>query len=170
MAALNAQLFRDYFSGSWIGSLSKNGEFLRHVTFNWPSTSGNYSSIGAESGLIVPTNTGALSNTNQISIAGWRSDLKQWCAVWYNEFGGYGELKWTSKEIENGKTTIFGTVHECKQEGDDPTDHSAICELIDEKRFKYSIHSFRKGLLEISASKILTDEELKEQMTHNKQT
>lgn len=168
MGALTAQFFRDYFGGRWNVNLSKNGEFQRTMIFNWPKTSGKFCSLGVESGLMVPPGLGFINDSDQIAIAGWRSDLACWCAVWYNEFGGYGELKWTSTEVISGKTFFYGTLHECIQEGDDPTDHSAMCEIIDEKHFVYAICSFRKGLIEISATKILTERELKEQMAIKK--
>jgi len=167
MAALTAQFFRDYFGGRWNVNLSKNGEFQRTLIFNWPKTSGKFCSLGVESGLTVPPGLGFINDSNQIAIAGWRSDLSSWCAVWHNEFGGYGELKWTSTEVISGKTFFYGTLHECIQEGDDPTDHITMCEIIDQDHFKYTIQSYRKGLVEILAKRTKTTIELKKAQRDN---
>jgi hypothetical protein len=160
MAELTAKLFRDYFGGSWSGRISKNGEFQREIEFNWPEAFGKFSSIGAEAGMIVPPGLGVQDNTRQVVISGWRSDTRRWCTQWYNEFGGYGELQWLSQEEVNGVTILHGSLHECKQESDDPTDHIATCEMYDQDNFKYTIQSFRKGLVEIMARRIRTAEEL----------
>ncbi len=50
----------------------------------------------------------------------------------------------------------MASVHECKQESDDPTDHIVMCEMYDQDNFKYTIQSFRKGLVEIVARRIRT--------------
>lgn len=156
MAELTAKLFRDYFGGSWLGKVTKNGEFQREITFNWPSPYGNYAALGTEAALIVPPDGGVLDNTRQIIIAGWRSDVHRWCCTWHNEFGGHGELQWSSQEMVNGVTVLYGLAHECKQETDDPTDHIVMCEMFDPDNFKYTIRSFRKGLIEIVAERIRT--------------
>jgi len=57
---------------------------------------------------------------------------------------------------KKGITILYGFVHECKQESDDPTEHIVMCEMYDDNNFKYTIRSFRKGLLEIDASSIST--------------
>ncbi len=160
MAALSAKLFRDYFGGSWLGKITKNGEFNREIVFNWPVAFGEFSSLGTESGLLVPPNSGALDDTKQIAIAGWRADVRRWCHVWHNEFGGYGEVQWTSQEEVEGITVLYGFGHECKQETDDPTDHIVMCEMFDQNNFKYTIRSFRKGVTEIVAKRIRTAQEL----------
>jgi hypothetical protein len=162
MAELTAKLFRDYFGGSWAGRISKNGEFQREIVFNWPELRGKYSSIGAEAGMMTPPGLGVQDNTRQVAIAGWRSDTRSWHAEWYNEFGGYGELHFTSQLEINGVNVLYGSLHECKQESDDPTDHIAMCEMYDQDNFKYSIRSFRKGLVEIVAKRIRTAKELNE--------
>jgi hypothetical protein len=164
MPALTAKLFRDYFGGSWSGRISKNGEFQREIVFNWPELKGKFSSIGAEEGLIAPPGLGVQDNTRQVAIAGWRSDTRSWCAHWYNEFGGYGELKFISQEVIDGVTILHGSLHECKQESDGPTDHVAMCEMYDHDNFKYSIRSFRKGLVEIVARRVRTANVLKTMM------
>jgi hypothetical protein len=162
MAELNAELFRGYFGGSWVGKITRNGEFLREVVFNWPEAFGAFSALGTESGLIVPPQNGVQDDTRQITMSGWRGDVGIWCTLWHNEFGGYGELKWTSQDILNGITTLYGSLHECKQETDDPTDHIALCEIYDQNSFKYTIKSHRKGILEIVARRIRTGKELNE--------
>lgn len=164
MAKLTADLFREYFGGSWQGRISKNGEFQREIEFNWPSAFNRFSAIGAEDGLRSPKSNGHLNNTSQVAIGGWRSDLNQWFNVWHNEFGGYGEIKWNSKEEVDGKTTIYGAVHECKQENDDITNHIIKCEIFDQDNFKYTIQSYRKGLTEIFAKRINSASELKEKL------
>ena len=59
---------------------------------------------------------------------------------------------------------LYGFIHECKQETDDPTDHIVMCEMYNQDNFKYTINSFKKGLTEISATRIRTRDELKEIM------
>jgi len=161
MAELTAKLFREYFGGSWLGRITKNGEFQREIEFNWPEAFGKFSSLGTEAGMMVPAYSGTFDDTNQISVAGWRSDTRRWSQIWHNEFGGYGELQWTSQNIVDGITIIYGIGHECKQETDDPTEHIVMCELNDQDHFRYTIRSFRKGLIEIEASRIRSATELK---------
>lgn len=160
MAELTAKIFRDYFGGSWTGRITKNGEFQREIIFNWPEAFGKFSSIGAVAGMVVPPGMGVQDDTRQIAVSGWRSDVRRWYAHWYNEFGGYGELQWISQEVIEGRTFLYGSLHECKQEGDDPTDHNATCEMVDQDNFNYTIQSFRKGLVEIVARRIRTGKEL----------
>jgi hypothetical protein len=160
MPSLTAQLFRDYFGGSWSGKITKNGEYQREIIFNWPELTGKFSSLGTEPGLIVPQGAGVLDDTMQVSVSGWRSDTLQWVHVWHNEFGGYGTIKWTSQDVVDGNTVIYGVAHECKQETDKPTEHIVKCEIFDQDNFKYTINSFRKGLLEIEARRIRTAAEL----------
>jgi len=160
MPELTAQLFRDYFGGSWSGKITKNGEFQREIIFNWPSAFERFSSLGTEEGLLVPPYGGAIDDTKQIAMAGWRADLHRWCHVWHNEFGGYGEVHWTSQDVIDGITVIYGFAQECKQETDDVTNHIVICELIDPDNFKYTIQSFRKGETTIVARRLRTAEEL----------
>jgi hypothetical protein len=164
MAELTAKLFRDYFSGSWSGRITKNGEFQREIIFNWPEAFGKFSSLGTEAGLIVPEYGGVFDDTSQITIAGWRADSRRWCHVWHNEFGGFGEVQWTSQDMVEGITVLYGFGHECKQETDDPTDHILRCEMIDQDHFTYTLRSFRKGLIEIEARRIRTGKELNELM------
>lgn len=154
MAELTAKLFRDLFHGSWSGKIARNGQFQREIVFNWSKAFEMYSALGTEEGMIVPTNRGALDDTRQVAIAGWHSDINRWIQVWHNEFGGYGEIHWTSQELINEKTVLYGFGHECKQESDDRTDHILMCEIIDHDHFKYTIRSFRKGLVEIHFTRI----------------
>jgi hypothetical protein len=160
MPELTATLFRDFFGGSWSGKVTRNGEFQREVVFNWPELSSKNSSLGTEPGLIVPQGSGVLDDTRQVSVSGWRHDIRRWSHVWHNEFGGYGEIQWTSQEVVNGISTIYGFCHECKQECDDTTDHIIMCELLDKDSFRYTLQSFRKGVLEILARRIRTSKEL----------
>ena len=160
MAELTADIFRDFFAGSWSGKITRNGEFQREIVFNWPKAFGKYSSLGTEEGALVPPNRGVLDNTKQIALSGWRCDVRRWCHMWHNEFGGYGEIQWTSQEEVDGIRVIYGFGHECKQECDDPTDHILKCELLDQDNFKYTVRSFRKGLLEIAFSRRRTGSEL----------
>lgn len=170
MPELTAKLFRDYFGGSWSGKITKNGEFQREIIFNWPSAFGKLSSIGTEDGLLVQPYGGALDDTKQIAMAGWRADVRRWCHVWHNEFGGYGEVQWTSHENVNGLTILYGFGHECKQEPDDPTDHIVMCEMFDHDNFKYTIQSFRKGETIIVARRLRTAEELNTLLENQTQT
>ena len=161
MPELTAKLFRDYFGGSWMGRITKNGEFQREIEFNWPEAFGMFSCFGTEEGMIVPPGLGVQDNTRQIAIAGWRADTRRWHSYWHNEFGGYGELQWISQEEVNGVTVLHGSLHECKQESDDPTDHVALCEIYDHDNFKYTLQSLRKGFTEITVRRIRTGKELK---------
>jgi hypothetical protein len=160
MAELTAKLFRDFFGGSWYAKVTRNSELEREVVFNWPELSGNNLSLGTGPGIIAPPGTGILDDTRQVAISGWRHDIRRWSHLWHNEFGGYGELQWTSQVVENDVTVLYGFGHECKQECDDMTDHITKCEIYDHDNFKYTIQSFRKGLLEIVARRIRTGKEL----------
>jgi len=162
MAELTAELFREFFGGSWSCVLTRNGEFKRQVVFNWPELSGKFSSLGTGPGFMVPPGGGALDDTRQVAISGWRHDVRRWVDTWYNEFGGYGEIQWTSQEVVNNITILYGFCHECKQETDGMTDHIIMCELFDHDNFKYTLRSYRKGVLEIFATRIRTAKELNE--------
>lgn len=170
MAELTAKLFRGYFGGSWLGKITKNGEFQREVLFNWPIAFEEFSAIGPEAGLKVPPGAGFHDDTSKVYISGWREDLKRWCMTWYNEFGGYGNTQFTSQGQVNGKTVIYGICTDCKQESDDPTNHIVLCEIKDEHNFKYTIKSFKKGLVEIEARRIRTAKELKYLMQEQNNT
>ena len=161
MAELNSKLFRDYFGGSWVGQVYNNGEFFREIEFNLPlAFEKNFSSIGTEEGLKVPAGVGFYDDTQKVAIAGWRQDLRRWSMSWFNEFGGFGEMNWTSCELQEGKNILYGYGHECKQESDGTTDHILKCEMLDQDNFKYSLRSFKKGLIEIHAKRTRTAEEL----------
>lgn len=164
MAELTAELFRNYFGGSWLGKIFKNGDSQREIIFNWPEAFGKFCMLGTECGLVVPPNTGPLDNTHQVAFAGWRYDVQRWVHTWQNEFGGYGELQWTSQEELFGIKVLYGFIHECKQEGDGPTEHIIKCEMIDKDNFKYTVQSFRKGLTEIEYRRINTGKKLKNMM------
>ena len=161
MAELTANLFRNYCGGSGLGKISRNGEYLRDIEFNWPEAFGKYSSFGTEEGLKVPSGGGFHDDTMKVTVSGWRQDVKRWYISWYNEFGGYGELQWTSQQIVNGVNILYGFGHECKQESDDLTNHIILCEMTDQNNFKYTLRSFKKGIIEIKARRIRTAELLK---------
>ena len=167
MAELTANLFREYFAGSWLAQVFRNSEYLRDIEFNWPQAFGSYSAIGSEEGSKVPSGGGFHDNSNKITVAGWRQDTKRWCISWYNEFGGYGEMQWASQEILDGVMILYGFGHECKQESDDLTHHIISCEIKDQENFKYTIRSFKKGLIEIKAKRMRTSEELKTMIKKN---
>jgi hypothetical protein len=160
MSKLKAKLFRDFIGGSWLARITKNGEFQREIVFNWPAPFGQFSPLGTDTGLVVPANGGPLDDTKQVAVGGWRSDIGRWNTVWHNEFGGYGEIQWTSQDVVNGITVIYGVAHECKQETDDITNHIIMCEIFDKDNFTYTIRSFRKGITEIVARRIKTAKEL----------
>ena len=166
MAVLTAELFRNYFGGSWLGRITKNGEFQREVVFNWPNAFDKFSAIGTEEGMTTPPGIGFHDDTKKVSVAGWRQDIKRWCITWHNEFGGYGEAQWTTQETVNKITSIYGFCNECKQESDDVTYHIISCEMTDQNHFKYTINSFKKGLVEIEAKRIRTAEDLKKLMVN----
>jgi len=161
MTQVTANIFRNFFFGSWSCKISKNGVFQRDIILHWPQAFENFSSMGTAEGLVVPPGQGVLDDTRQIAIAGWRSDLHRWCYTWFNEFGGSGELQWTSQEETDGVRILYGFVHECKQESDDPTEHIISCKILDQDNFTYTIRSFRKGFVEIVAERIRSGEELK---------
>ena len=168
MAVLTGELFRNYFGGSWLGKITKNGEFQREIVFNWPNAFEMFSAIGTEEGLTTPPGIGFHDDTRKVSVAGWRQDIKRWCITWHNEFGGYGEAHWTTQETVNNITSIYGFCNECKQESDDLTNHIILCEMLDQDHFKYTINSFKKGLVEIKARRVRTAEELKNLMVDEK--
>ena len=113
MAELSAKLFRGYFGGSWLAKITRNGEFQREIVFNWPAPFGKLSSLGIEEGILAPPYSGALDDTKQVAIAGWRSDIRRWGHIWYNEFGGFGEVQWTSQDVDDGVTVLYGFGHDC---------------------------------------------------------
>lgn len=162
MPELSANLIRDYFPGSWLGKVYKNSAFEREIVFNWPKAFGKYSSFGIEEGITAPPCGGPLDDTRQVAIAGWHSNTRRWIQIWHNEYGGHGELQWTSQDDVNGVTVLYGEVHECKQESDDSTDHIIMCEIIDEDNFQYTIQSFKKGIVKIVFKRIRNQKDLKE--------
>ena len=68
MAELAAKLFRDYFGGSWVDKVKKNGEFQRGVVFNWPEPYGKLSCLGTPAGWVVPPGGGVQDDTRQFAI------------------------------------------------------------------------------------------------------
>ena len=67
-------------------------------------------------------------------------------------------------QIIDNKTVLYGFIHECKQESDDCTEHIIQCEIIDKDHFKYTIQSFRKGIVIIEVKRVRTSKELKKLM------
>ena len=55
MSELNANIFRDYFGGSWSAKISKNGDFQREVVFNWAVAFDKFTALGLEEGLANST-------------------------------------------------------------------------------------------------------------------
>jgi len=157
---LTAILFRDYFGGRWLGKVFKNGQFQRDIVFNWPSAFGEYSSIGTEEGFKVLSGGGFFDDTNKVAISGWQPGTKRWVCSWFNKFGGYGEIQWRSQDIVNNVKVLYGIMHECKQESETPTEHIIFCEMFDLNKFKFTINSFEKGVIEINANRIKTAKEL----------
>ena len=153
---LTANIFRDYFGGCWQGKIIKNGQFQREIVFNWPIAFGKFSSIGTEEGFKVLSGNGFIDDTDKIAISGWQPETKRWVCSWFNKFGGYGEIQWRSQDIVNDVRVLYGILHECKQESEMPTEHIIICEMFNQKKFKFTIRSFEKGTIEIDAKRIKT--------------
>ena len=154
MAELTTELVRDFFNGSWSGKVFINGEFINETIFNWTEKSDRYSVPNVElEWKLLPESGNKTVKTNRI-IAVWRSDKRSWVNMWYNESGGYNELQWTSQEEVNGITVLFGHLRERNTEGELPTEYIAMCELINQNSFKYTILSYRKGILEMNAKRI----------------
>lgn len=164
MALLEAKLFRNYFGGTWEGRIERDGVYLREIVFNWPRAFELFSAFGTAEDTIAPRGAGFYDDSRKVLVSGWRNDLKRWSITWYNEYGGYGEMHWTSYEVQEGKNILYGYGHECKQESDEPTDHILKCEMFDQDNFKYSLRSFKKGLIEIHAKRTRTAEQLRELM------
>lgn len=157
MAELNAKLLRDYFKGSWACTTYKNGELVREKAVDFKESPDKPCGTGATAFRILALGFASVDEQDQLAIAGWHSDINRWCDRCYNEFGGYSELNWTSQGEINGVTVLYGTVHVCEKEGDDPADYIAMCELLDQDHFRYTIQSYRKGIVEITANRVSTD-------------
>lgn len=154
MAKLNAKLLRGYFGGNWVCTTYKNGEFVRENAVNFKGNPEKPGELGSIAFQILQLGMDSINGSEQLAIAGWHGDIHTWCGRCYNEAGGYSELNWTSQGEINGATVLYGTVHVCEKEGDDPADYIAMCELLDEDNFRYTIQSYRKGIVEIVASRV----------------
>lgn len=153
MVELTAKLIRDYFKGSWLGKVSINGDFINENIFNWTEESDQYPvpNVKLEWKLLSESGNKAKKDNQIFSV--WRSDKSSWVNIWYNESGGYNELHWTSQEEVNGMTVLFGFLRERTNDSKLPTEYIAMCELNNQNSFKYTILSFRKGILEINAKR-----------------
>ena len=160
MAELTSKLVRDYFAGSWLGQVYINGELIHELEFKWTEESGRYSvpRINLEYWLL--NESGDKEEKNNQIIVTWRSDNRSWVNIWYNESGGCSEQQWTSQEEVNGITVLYGSLRERTTEYGLPTEHIAMCELNDQNNFKYTILSYRKGILEMIAKRTCTETEM----------
>ncbi len=153
MAGISAKLVSDYFKGSWSGKVFINGEFINEIIFNWTEESDRYSVPNVKLEWKLLSESGNKTKKDNRIIAVWRSDKSSWVIMWYNESGEYNELQWTSQEEVNGITVLFGFLRERNTEGKLPTEHIAMCELNNQSSFKYTILSYRKGILEMNAKR-----------------
>ncbi len=160
MAAITAKLVRDYFKGSWSGKVFINGEFTNEIIFTWTEESEQYSVPNVKLDWKIMSDKLNIEEKDNRIIAVWRSDKSSWVNMWYNESGGYNELQWTSQEKLNGNTVLYGYLREINTEGEFPTEHIAMCELLDQEKFKYTILSYRKGILEMNAKRPSTENEM----------
>ncbi|MBK9528478.1 MAG: hypothetical protein IPO41_09215 [Acidobacteria bacterium] len=160
MAELNAKLIRDYFGGRWSCTTYKNGELVRENAVDIKGSPERPGGIGEIAFGILALGFASVDEHDQLAIAGWHSDINRWCDRCYNEAGGYSEHSWTSQGEINGVTVLYGTVHVCEKEGDDPADYIAMCELLDQDNFRYTIQSYQKGIVEIVANRVTTGEAL----------
>ena len=160
MTELTTKLVRDYFAGNWSGQVFINGELIHELEFNWTEESGKYSvpRVKLEWWLLSDSKNKE-KKINHIIVA-WRSDKRSWVNMWYNESGGYSEQQWTSQEEVNGIPVLYGSLRERATEGGLPTEHIAMCELNDQNSFKYTILSYRKGILEMVAKRTGTEDEM----------
>lgn len=153
MAELTTKLVRDYFAGRWSGQVFINGELIHELEFKWTEESGKLSvpHIKLE-WWMLPDTGDSKEKTNRIIVT-WRSDKLSWVNMWYNESGGYSEQQWTSQEVVNGVTVLYGSLRERTTDGELPTEHIAMCELNNQNSFKYTILSYRKGIMEMVAKR-----------------
>jgi hypothetical protein len=155
MAELTTKLVREFFAGSWSCQVFINGELNHEIEFNCTEESGKFSVPRVKLEYWLLTNNGKKEEKSNQIIVAWRSDKHSWVNMWYNESGGYNELQWTSQEKINGNTVLYGYFRERNTEGELPTEHIAMCELLDQENFKYTILSYRKGILEMSAKRTI---------------
>jgi hypothetical protein len=160
MAELTTKLVRDYFAGSWSCQVFINGELDHELEFKCTEESGKYFVPRVKLDWWLLSNKQEKEEKSNQVVVAWRSDKRSWVNMWYNESGGYNELRWTSQEEVNGVTVLYGSLCERITDGGLPTEHIAMCELIDQNNFKYTILSYRKGILEMIAKRTSTDNEM----------
>lgn len=153
MADITAKLVSDYFTGNWACEIFINGEHHNNLEFLCEEESGKSGVPHVKlTWWLLSDNHNLEAKDNQIIVV-WRSDLRCWVNMWYNESGGYNELQWTSQEEVNGNTVLYGYLLERLPEGGFPNEYIAMCELQDQNSFKYTILSYRKGILEMFAKR-----------------
>jgi hypothetical protein len=153
MAELTTKLVSEYFAGSWSGQVFINGELNHKIEFKWTEESSRHSVPNVKlEWCMLPYSEDKEEKNNQIIVT-WRGDKLSWVNMWYNESGGYSELQWTSQEVVNGITVLYGSLRERTTYGGLPTEHIAMCELNNQNNFKYTILSYRKGILEMVAKR-----------------
>ncbi len=168
MAELNAKELRHFFEGNWVCTTYKNGELVRENAVTFEGNSEEPGETGSSAFRILQLGLESVNGSIELAISGWHSDIRTWCNRCYNEAGGYSELNWTSQGEMNGVTVLYGTVHVCEKEGDDPADYIAMCELLDQDNFRYTIQSYRKGIVEIVANRVSTAEKLIDIREHDR--
>jgi len=168
VAELDAKLIRDYFGGRWTCTTYKNGELVRENAVEIKGSPEKPGGIGEIAFGMLALGFASVDEHDQLAIAGWHSDINRWCDRCYNEAGGYSEHSWTSQGEINGVTVLYGTVHVCEKEGDDPADYIAMCELLDRDNFKYTIQSYKKGIVEIVANRVSPAGKVIDMREHNR--
>ena len=91
MAALDVKFIRESLAGRWDVAIKANGKPVGNTIMDWPDAFGLC--LGVEPGKFVPAEVSVDANVRQIAMAGWRSDVGRWFGHWYNDKGGYGELR-----------------------------------------------------------------------------
>jgi hypothetical protein len=160
MAELTTKLVRDYFAGSWSCQVFINGELDHEIEFKWTEEYSKYSVPRIKLDWWHLSDRKNKEEKNNHIIVAWRSDTRSWVNMWYNESGGYNELRWTSQEEVNGVTVLYGSLRERTSDGGLPTEHIAMCELTGKNNFKYTILSYRKGILEMVAKRTVTPDDM----------
>ena len=153
MADITSKLVSDYFAVNWTCEIFINGEHQNNLEFICEEESSKSAVPRVNlTWCLLSENHNKVAKDNQIMVV-WRSDLRCWVNMWYNESGGYNELQWTSQEEVNGRTVLYGYLLERLSDGGAPTEHIAMCELNSQNSFKYTILSNRKGILKLMAKR-----------------
>lgn len=160
MAELTKKLIADYFAGNWSCQVFINGEVNHKVEFRWSEEYVKFSAPRIKSEWWLLSESGEKEGKSNPVVVAWRSDKRSWVNMWHNESGGYSEQQWTSQNEVNGITVLYGSLRERTTDGGLPTEHIAMCELKDENNFKYTILSYRKGILEMVAKRTGTVREI----------